>query len=137
MSWITTDGWGIWNGSKARAQAWELAKFLTSVEWFKLQSRIELLIPSRISLLDDWIQVIRGKFPVLEKVNLKGVKDGLSASPPVVSTWPQFLCAAEANKIVGDTLTEIFTEGTAKPSVFRDRREQIDLAAGGCGLSLK
>jgi multiple sugar transport system substrate-binding protein len=137
MSWITTDGWGLWSGSKYRDQAWELMKFLTSVEWYKLQSRIELLIPSRVSVLDDWIQVIREKFPTLEKVNLKGVKDQLTANPPVVSTWLQFLCAADANKIVNDTLNEIFTDGTAKPSVFRDRKDQIDAAASGCGLTIK
>jgi multiple sugar transport system substrate-binding protein len=137
LSWITTDGWGLWSGSKARPQAWELAKFLMSVEWFKLQSRIELLIPSRVSLLDDWIDVLKGKFPSLQGVNLKGVKDQLTASPPAVSTWYQFLCAADANKLVGDTLTEIFTEGTEKPGVFQTRKDQIDAAAAGCGLVLK
>jgi ABC-type glycerol-3-phosphate transport system substrate-binding protein len=137
MGWITTDGWGIWSGSKARPQAWELTKFLTSVEWFKLQSRIELLIPSRVSLLDDWIQVLREKFPVLEKVNLKGVKDQLTATPPTVSTGQQFLCAADADKIVNDTLLAIFREGTQKPAAFRDVKPQIDQAAGGCGLSIK
>jgi len=137
MSWITTDGWGIWSGTKAKPQAWELLKFLGSAEWFKLQSRIELLIPSRISLLDDWIQVIRSKFPVLEKVNLKAVKDQLTASPPVVRTWPQFLCAADANKIIGDTLNEICTEGTQKATVFRDRKDLLDQAAVGCGLQIK
>ena len=54
---------------KARAQAWEFAKFLISVEWYKLQTRYDLLIPSRVSVLDDWIQVVRGRFPSLEKVN--------------------------------------------------------------------
>jgi multiple sugar transport system substrate-binding protein len=137
MSWITTDGWGLWNGSKHRQAAWELVKFLTSVEWYKLQSRIELLIPSRVSLLDDWIQVIRSKFPVLEKVNLKVVRDAMTAAPPVVSTWEQFLCAADANKIINDTLVEMFTEGTAKASAFRDRKDQLEQAAAGCGATLK
>jgi multiple sugar transport system substrate-binding protein len=137
MSWITTDGWGMWSGSKARPQAWELAKFLASTEWFKLQSRIELLIPSRISLLDDWIEVIRGRFPTLQKVNLKGVKDQLTTNPPVVSTWYQFLCAADANKVVGDTLTEVFTEGTQKPNIFQSRKDQIETEAAKCGIVLK
>jgi hypothetical protein len=39
--------------------------------------------------------------------------------------------------VVNDTLTEIFTEGTAKPNVFATRKDQIDTAAAGCGLSLK
>ena len=137
LSWITTDGWGMWSGSKYRAQAWELMKFITGVEWYKLQSRIELLIPSRVSVLDDWIQVLREKFPVLAKVNLKGVRDALTASPPAVSVTQQFLCAADADKVVGDTLNEVLRAGSAKAPVFRDRKDQIDQAAGGCGLSIK
>jgi multiple sugar transport system substrate-binding protein len=136
VSWITTDGWGMWRDSKARPQAWELMKFITSVEWYKMQSRIELLIPSRVSLLDDWMQVLRERFPVLQTVNLKGVKDQLTASPPAVSTTQNFLCAADADKIVGDTLNAIFRDGTLKPAAFRDGKEQIDAAAGGCGLSI-
>ncbi|HEV2124701.1 MAG TPA: extracellular solute-binding protein, partial [Chloroflexota bacterium] len=137
MSWITTDGWGIWSGSKARPAAWELVKFITSPEWFKLQSRIELLIPSRVSLLDDWIQVIRERFPTLQNVNLKGVRDRLTASPPIVSTWEQFLCAQEAGEVINPALAELYREGTAKPSILRDRKEQIDQAAGSCGAILK
>lgn len=137
LSWITTDGWGMWNGSKARPAAWELMKLIASPEWFKLQSRIELLIPSRVSLLDDWIQVLRQRFPTLEKVNLKGVRDGLVASPPAVSTWQQYLCAQEAAQVINPVLNELYRDGTSKPTVFRDRREQIDQAASSCGLSLK
>ena len=137
LSWITTDGWGLWSGTKARPQAWEFMKFLTSTEWYRTQARHDLLIPSRLSVIDEWIQILKGRFPSLEKVNLKGVKDNLATAPPVVSTWPQFLCAADANKVIGDTLTEIFTEGTAKPSVFASRKDQIETAAGGCGIILK
>jgi ABC-type glycerol-3-phosphate transport system substrate-binding protein len=137
LTWSGGFAFNMIKGSKKQDAAWELMKFITSVDWFKMQSRIELLIPSRVSLLDDWIQVIRDKFPSLQKVNLKAVKDQLTASPPQVSTWPQFLCAADANKMINDTLTEIFTEGSQKPSVFRDRKEQIDQAASSCGLVLK
>jgi hypothetical protein len=55
----------------------------------------------------------------------------------VVRTWPQYLCAADADKVVNDTLLEIYTEGTARPGVFSSRKDQIDTAAAGCGLSLK
>ncbi len=65
------------------------------------------------------------------------MKDNLAASPSVVRTWPQYLCAVDADKVVNDTLVEIFTEGTVKPNVFVSRKDQIDTAAAGCGLSLK
>ena len=105
-------------------------------EWYRIQAQQDLLIPSRLSFIDDWIQILKGRFPSLQNVNLKGVKDRLTAAPPVVRTWPQYLCAADADKVVNDTLLEIFTEGTEKPSVFQTRKDQID-AAAGCGLSLK
>jgi multiple sugar transport system substrate-binding protein len=137
MSWITTDGWGLWNGSKARPQAWEFAKYLVSPEWYRIQAQQDLLIPSRLSVIDEWIQILKARFPSLQNVNLKGVKDNLAATPPVVRTWPQYLCAADADKVVNDTLTEIFTEGSVKPNVFQSRKDQIDSAAAGCGMSLK
>ena len=137
MSWITTDGWGLWSGSSARPQAWEFAKYLASVEWYRIQAQQDLLIPSRLSVIDEWIQILKGRFPSLQNVNLKGVKDNLAAAPPVVRTWPQYLCAADADKVVNDTLTEIYTDGTQKPNVFQSRKDQIDVAAAGCGLSLK
>lgn len=137
LSWITTDGWGLWNGSKYRQAAWELAKFITGTDWFKLQSRIELLIPSRVSLLDDWIQVVRAKFPVLQRVNLKAVRDAMTASPPVVSTWEQFPCFADAIRVIQDALNELYRDGTARPSVFRDRKDQLEQAAVACGATFK
>jgi len=39
--------------------------------------------------------------------------------------------------VIGDTLTEIFTEGTQKPNIFLTCKDQIDTAAGGCGLTIK
>ena len=75
MSWITTDGWGIWSGSGARAPAWEFTKYLASVEWYRIQAQQDLLIPSRLSVIDEWIQILKGRFPSLQNVNLKGVKD--------------------------------------------------------------
>jgi multiple sugar transport system substrate-binding protein len=137
MSWITTDGWGLWSGSSARPQAWEFAKYLASVEWYRIQAQQDLLIPSRLSVIDEWIQILKGRFPSLQNVNLKGVKDNLAAAPPVVRTWPQYLCAADADKVVNDTLIEIYTDGTQKPNIFQSRKDQIDVAAAGCGLSLK
>jgi ABC-type glycerol-3-phosphate transport system substrate-binding protein len=137
LSWITTDSWGIWSGTKHKAQAWELTKFLASPEWFKMQTRADLLIPSRVSLLDDWMQVVRSRYPSLERVNLKAVKDQLTATPPAVSTWAQFLCAADANTIINNTLLEIYSDGAQKPAVLRDRKPQIDQAAAGCGMVIK
>ena len=88
-------------------------------------------------MIDERIQILKSRFPSLQNVNLKGVKDSLAAAPPVVRTWPQYLCAVDADKVVNDTLTEIYAEGTIRPNIFLSRKDQIDAAAAGCGLSLK
>lgn len=137
LSWMTTDGWGMWKNSKAREQSWEFTKFLGSAEWYRLQAKHDQLLPSRISVLDEWAQIVRSKFPSLEKVNLKGVKDMLTTNPPLGATRPHFLCHTEAFAIVDQTMNLILREGTEQPSVFTSRKEQIETAAGACGLTLK
>ena len=137
LTWITTDGWGMWKGSKAKDQSWEFTKFLGSAEWYRIQAKHDQLLPSRISVLDEWASIVRSKFPSLEKVNLKGVKDMLSASPPLGSTRPHFLCHTDAFAVVDKTMNDILREGTEQPSVFTSRKDQIEQAAGACGLTLK
>ena len=137
LSWMTTDGWGLWKGSKARAQAWEFTKFLGSPEWYRIQAQYDQLLPSRISVLDEWAAIVRKQFPSLEKVNLKGVKDMLTTNPPLGSTRPHFLCHTDAFAIVDQTMNLILREGTEQPSIFTSRKDQIETAAGACGLTLK
>lgn len=136
-SWGTTDGWGLWNGSKYLPEAWELVKFITGPDFLKLQSRIELLIPPRASLIEDWMRVVRERFPVLEKVNLKVVPEALSATN-YLGVAENFPCYQETiGDIINPALVEIFRDGRQKPAIFRDLREQIDRAATACGATFK
>jgi multiple sugar transport system substrate-binding protein len=135
LSWIETDGWLVWRESKAGDAAWELAKFLAGPDFVKLQARHELLMPSRLSLLDDWMQAVRQHYPVLEKVNLQSVRDSATASPPVVQVFELFPCMDEANQVLSDILNQIFRDGTASPTLFRDRKDEIERAATACGVT--
>jgi hypothetical protein len=45
-----------------------------------------------------------------------------------------FLCQAEAGAVIQPLLNQVFRDGTATPTLFRDSRTQIDTAAGACGL---
>ncbi len=132
----TTDGWAIWSGTKAREAAVELLKFITSVDYYKMQATYELLIPSRKSVLDHWITTAREQFPVLQKVNLKVVKEAL-----VDMGYPTpdeiFLCQAEAAQVIGPALNQLYRDGTATPRIFQDIKDQINQAAGSCGVRFK
>ncbi len=136
-SWGTTDGWGMWRGSKSRDASWELVKFLTSPDYLKMHSKTTLQIPPRQSLLDDWMTTVRQRYPVLEKVNLNVVKEALASTQPYVSVNQQFLCYQEMIGAFQPILDQVFRDGTQKPSYLRDNREQVERAAVSCGATFQ
>jgi len=136
-SWGTTDGWGMWRGSKSRDASWELVKFLTSPDYLKMHSKTTLQIPPRQSLLDDWMTTVRQRYPVLEKVNLNVVKEALASTQPYVSVNQQFLCYQEMIGAFQPILDQVFRDGAQKPTYLRDNREQVERAAVSCGATFQ
>jgi multiple sugar transport system substrate-binding protein len=134
-SWGTTDGWGMWKGTKGRAAAWELVKFLSGPEYMRMQSRVAFYLPSRQSALEDWMKVVRQRQPFLEKVNLKLVQEALSSAETYVTVNQQFLCYQEMNTTFQPILDEIFRDGKQRPAYLRDVYEQVERAAGSCGAT--
>ncbi len=59
----TSDGFGIYSGTKHPDAAWELVKFLTGKQFGRAMIRASLLQPARVSLVDEWVAAIRQKFP--------------------------------------------------------------------------
>lgn len=128
----TTDGWGLWRGTKYKDVAWELIKFITTREYNEQQARIDLRVPSRKSVLDVWTKIVRERFPVLQNVNLKVVTDALTVmNYPTVDEI--FLCQAEAARVIGPALAEVFRDGKQPVTYFRDIKPQLDEAARSCG----
>jgi ABC-type glycerol-3-phosphate transport system substrate-binding protein len=136
-SWGTTDGWGMWKGTKSREASWELIKFLSGPDYLKLHSKLTLQIPPRQSLLDDWMQTVRQRYPVLEKVNLKVVPEALTSTQPYVSVNQQFLCFQEMIATFQPILDQVFRDGTQKAAYLRDTREQVERAASSCGATFQ
>jgi ABC-type glycerol-3-phosphate transport system substrate-binding protein len=132
----TTDGWAIWGGTKAKNEAWELVKFITTPEYYTRQATVDLLIPPRKSVFDAWMNAAREVSPGAQKVNLNVVRDAL-----ITMGYPKpeeiFLCQFEAGPIVQRANEQIFRDGTASPRIYRDLKPQIDQAAGGCGVRFK
>lgn len=131
-----TDVWSMWRQTRARDAAWLLLKFITTPPFYEMQARHDLLIPSRKSVLETWVKVVREKFAALTKVNLKVITDALTTMGYPTPT-ENFLCQSEAGKVVNPALNQIFRDGTARPLLFRDIRDQIDAAAASCGFSFK
>jgi multiple sugar transport system substrate-binding protein len=59
----TTDGFGIYAGTKHPEAAWELVKFLISKEYGLAMARANFLQPARASLVDQWVEFVRKEFP--------------------------------------------------------------------------
>jgi multiple sugar transport system substrate-binding protein len=73
----TTDGFGIYAGTKHPEAAWELVKFLISKEYGRAMARADFLQPARASLVDEWVRFIGEEFPEKSKgVNIAAFADG-------------------------------------------------------------
>ncbi len=73
----TTDGFGIYAGTKHPEAAWELVKFLISKGYGRAMSRAGFLQPARASLVDEWVSLIRKEFPEKSKdVDIAAFADG-------------------------------------------------------------
>jgi multiple sugar transport system substrate-binding protein len=73
----TTDGFGIFAGTKYPDAAWELMKFLISKEYGRAMARTNFLQPARASLVEEWIGFIRAEYPAqTEGMDLAAFADG-------------------------------------------------------------
>jgi multiple sugar transport system substrate-binding protein len=78
VSLATNDGWSIWKGSKATAEAWEFVKFLMSDEWNEINSRASGQQAGRKSFQDRWERLIKEANPKLADKNLRPFKDAVT-----------------------------------------------------------
>ena len=73
----TTDGFGIYAGTKHPEAAWELMKFLISKDYGRAMARADFLQPARASLVGDWIGYVQEQFPQAAKdVDLAAFAEG-------------------------------------------------------------
>jgi multiple sugar transport system substrate-binding protein len=115
----TTDGFGIYAGTKYPEAAWELVKFLISKDYGRAMARANFLQPARASLVDEWVNFIREEFPERTKeMNLAAFADGHLKGYSV--TAEIFANMAEARRLAYAAWDEIFTLG-------RGSVEQIEM----------
>jgi hypothetical protein len=131
-----TDGWEMWKETKAKDATWEWMKFITSTRYYEMQSRAVLRIPSRRSALDSWMKSVRERVPATAQVNLKIAVDAMTTMNYLTPT-ESFLCPSEGERLVTQSLQQIFRDGTARPMVFRDVRDQIEAGVRSCGYTYK
>lgn len=123
----TTDGFGIYAGTKHPDAAWELMKFLISKDYGRAMARADFLQPARASILEDWIGYIRDQFPQQTKdVDLAAFADGqLKGYSVVAEIFPNM---ADAQSIAQDAWDRILTLGKAPTESIVDTSRKIQAA---------
>ena len=123
----TTDGFGIYAGTQHPDAAWELLKFLTSVEYGRAMARASFLQPARASLLDEWTEFIREEFPgKIADWDVAAFADGHIKGYSV--TAEIFANTADARRLTYAAWDRIFTLGGAPVQEMKSACQQIQEA---------
>ena len=120
----TTDGFGIYAGTKHPQAAWELMKFLISPDYGRAMARADFLQPARASLVGDWIGYIQEQFPQQTKdVDLAAFAEGQLKGYSVVAEI--FSNMGDAPRIAQDAWDQILTLGQKPTDSMLAASQQI------------
>jgi multiple sugar transport system substrate-binding protein len=123
----TTDGFGIYKGTRHPEAAWEFLKFLISPRYGRALSRAHLLQPARATLVDSWIADVREQYPEKAKemdlgAFAQGHLQGYSVTPEIFENQD------DARELAVNAWEQIFTLGRRPVAYLRDVSAQIDAA---------
>jgi multiple sugar transport system substrate-binding protein len=108
----TTDGFGIYAGTRHPDAAWELLKFLISREYGREMARASFLQPARASLVGEWAGFVRDAFPgKIADRDIAAFADGHIKGYSV--TTEIFANAADAKRMADAAWDRIFVLGQA------------------------
>lgn len=123
----TTDGFGIFAGTKYPDAAWELLRFLIGSDYGQAMAEAHLLQPARASLVREWMSSIQEQYPDKSKdMDIGAFAEGHLQGYSVVAEI--FTNMAEARRLVGPAWQEVFTLGRAPVEVMLGLSEQIEQA---------
>jgi multiple sugar transport system substrate-binding protein len=123
----TTDGFGIYAGTRHPEAAWELVKFLISQDYGRAMARANFLQPARASLVEDWIGYIREEYP--EKtagMDIAAFAEGHIQGYSVVAEV--FANMEEAKRIAYEAWDQAFSLGQPLGDLMADACERIQQA---------
>jgi multiple sugar transport system substrate-binding protein len=123
----TTDGFGIYAGTKYPEAAWELLKFLVSKEYGRAMAETHLLQPARESLVDEWAGLVREQYPEATRdVDIEAFAEGHRQGYSV--TAEIFADMESARRLTQGAWQRIFTLGLAPVEEMVRVSAQINLS---------
>ncbi|HSH01864.1 MAG TPA: sugar ABC transporter substrate-binding protein [Anaerolineae bacterium] len=121
----TTDGFGIYAGTKHPEAAWELLKFLVSPEYGRAMAKANFLQPARASIVPDWSGFVQEQFPEkAAELDVAAFADGHIKGYSV--TTEVFEQMNEAEPLVQEAWNKIFTLNQADLSLMEEVSSKIE-----------
>ena len=123
----TTDGYGIYSGTKHPEAAWELVKFLISNDYGLAMAKANFLQPAKASLVDEWAGYIREEFPQKAKeVDIAAFADGhIKGYSVTAEIFPNMV---DAKRIAYEVWDRMLTLGQTSVDEMQTACEQIQAA---------
>ena len=119
----TTDGYGIWSGTKYPDAAWELMKFVTGRFMVRTLCKVFFWQPSRKSVLLDYYGILREQFPMLEDVDLEVC--GEAVLEGVGTIQELFKKVGPSQELLIAACDRVYVVGDATPELFKSVCEEI------------
>lgn len=121
----TTDGWGVWRGTRNQEPAWDFMRWLQGDEWHDIMMGVVGLTPARVSQLDKWAGLVVRAYPGLQGRNVAAF------TTPAKEKWADpsgfFRFHKEALDIITPTITKSLRDGQeAVDSAFREAARQVN-----------
>jgi multiple sugar transport system substrate-binding protein len=126
----TTDGFGIYAGTRHPDAAWELLRFLISQEYGRAMAKAHFLQPARASIVDDWVAFVRAEYPdKAQDMDLAAFADGHRKGYSVIAET--FANMSDAARIANTAWEQIYTLGNASIELIKTASGQIEQAQQG------
>jgi multiple sugar transport system substrate-binding protein len=121
----TTDGFGIYKGTRYPQAAWEMMKYLISKEYGLAMAQANFLQPARASLVQDWVELVRQEFPdKTEDTDIAVFADGhIQGYSVVAEIFPNMV---EAKQLIYSAWDQIFLLGEQPVDLMKDVSRQVE-----------
>jgi multiple sugar transport system substrate-binding protein len=123
---VDADAWAIWKGTKVPDAAWDLVHFNSSPQFQEdAIATMAGAIPSRLSVVRKYLDIVRSNFEELEDVDLEIITEILT-EPGYGGNVNYFKNHNAAMEVINPAMDLVFGIGEKDPTYFLEIVPQVD-----------
>jgi multiple sugar transport system substrate-binding protein len=123
-SYLVTDGFGLWSGTKWPDAAWEVDRFLADKAFQEIRMRASGGMACRMSVMPYYEEAMINLEPSMADMNLPVVMESFEMA--YGRDDERFFCQSEAEEIINPLLEKIYIVGNAPVSILADACGEIE-----------